>query len=40
VPAGRVAKTVSEVNAAIEEIGLPVVIKAQVLVGAEEKWGG
>ncbi len=40
VPNGRLAKTGLEVSAAIEEIGLPVVIKAQVLVGGRGKAGG
>jgi succinyl-CoA synthetase beta subunit len=33
VPAGKVARTTEEAKNAAEEIGLPVAIKAQVLVG-------
>jgi succinyl-CoA synthetase beta subunit len=40
VPAGKVARTAAEAVAVAGEIGLPVVIKAQVLVGGRGKAGG
>jgi succinyl-CoA synthetase beta subunit len=40
VPDGRPAKTVQEAVAAAEEIGYPVVVKAQVLIGGRGKAGG
>jgi succinyl-CoA synthetase beta subunit len=40
VPPGKVARTAEEAAAIAEEIGLPVVIKAQVLVGGRGKAGG
>jgi len=40
VPAGKVAKTDLEARDISEELGLPVVIKAQVLVGGRGKAGG
>jgi len=40
VPAGKVAKTDFEARDISEELGLPVVIKAQVLVGGRGKAGG
>ena len=40
VPPGRVARSAEEAAAIAEEIGLPVVIKAQVLVGGRGKAGG
>jgi len=40
VPAGKTAKTDLEARVISEEIGLPVVIKAQVLVGGRGKAGG
>jgi succinyl-CoA synthetase beta subunit len=40
VSEGRVATTPAEARAAAEELGLPVVVKAQVLVGGRGKAGG
>jgi succinyl-CoA synthetase beta subunit len=40
VPDGRPAKTVAEALAAADELGYPVVVKAQVLVGGRGKAGG
>ena len=40
VPDGRPAKTVDEALAAADELGYPVVVKAQVLVGGRGKAGG
>ncbi len=40
VPPRKVAKTAEEAKSAAEEIGLPVAIKAQVLVGGRGKAGG
>ncbi len=40
VPSGKVATTVDEAYASAQEIGLPVVIKAQVLTGGRGKAGG
>lgn len=40
VPNGIVARTDSEIRTAIETIGLPLVIKAQILVGGRGKEGG
>jgi succinyl-CoA synthetase beta subunit len=40
VPPGKVARTAEEAKNAAEEIGLPVAIKAQVLVGGRGKAGG
>jgi len=40
VPSGKVATTVDEALAIAQEIGLPVVIKAQVLTGGRGKAGG
>lgn len=40
VPAGKVAKTDLEARDISEELGLPIVIKAQVLVGGRGKAGG
>jgi succinyl-CoA synthetase beta subunit len=40
VPTGKVATTVDEAYAIAQEIGLPVVIKAQVLTGGRGKAGG
>ncbi len=40
VPEGRPAKTVQEAVAAAEELGYPVVVKAQVLIGGRGKAGG
>ena len=40
VPPGRVARSAEEAVHSAEEIGLPVVIKAQVLVGGRGKAGG
>ena len=40
VPPGKVARSAEEAVAVAEEIGLPVVIKAQVLVGGRGKAGG
>ena len=40
LPAGRVASTVSEAKSTAEEIGLPVVVKAQIHAGGRGKGGG
>src|SRR5438309_10665458 len=40
VPEGRPAKTVDEAVEAAEELGYPVVVKAQVLIGGRGKAGG
>src|SRR4051812_23701753 len=40
VPAGRPATTVQEAVEAAEELGYPVVVKAQVLIGGRGKAGG
>ncbi|HEX6790095.1 MAG TPA: ADP-forming succinate--CoA ligase subunit beta [Candidatus Krumholzibacteria bacterium] len=40
VPPGRVVRTAEEAEAAAKEIGKPVVVKAQVLVGGRGKAGG
>ena len=40
IPEGEVAETPQEAQAAAEKIGLPVVVKAQVLVGGRGKAGG
>jgi len=40
IPAGRVATTAAEAEAAAGELGLPVVVKAQVHVGGRGKAGG
>jgi len=40
VPRGIVARSVEDVARAVEEVGLPAAIKAQVLVGARGKAGG
>src|SRR5437763_16597501 len=40
VPGGRPANTVDEAVEAAEELGYPVVIKAQVLIGGRGKAGG
>ena len=40
VPDGRPAATVAEAVAAAEELGYPVVIKAQVQIGGRGKAGG
>jgi ATP-grasp domain len=40
VPRGSVARTVAEAEAAAKELGLPVVIKAQIHAGGRGKGGG
>jgi len=40
VPRGRVAKTAAEAEAAAKELGLPVVVKAQIHAGGRGKGGG
>jgi succinyl-CoA synthetase beta subunit len=40
VPEGRPASSVTEASAAAEELGYPVVVKAQVLIGGRGKAGG
>jgi succinyl-CoA synthetase beta subunit len=40
VPRGRVARSVEEVEAAVGELGLPVVVKAQIHAGGRGKGGG
>jgi len=40
IPEGRPAKTVEEAVAAADELGYPVVVKAQVLIGGRGKAGG
>jgi succinyl-CoA synthetase beta subunit len=40
VPRGRVATTIAEAEAAAQELGLPVVIKAQIHAGGRGKGGG
>lgn len=40
IPAGRVARTVDEVEAIAREVAIPVVVKAQVHVGGRGKAGG
>lgn len=40
VPRGRVARTVAEAEAAANELGLPVVVKAQIHAGGRGKGGG
>ena len=40
VPRGRVARSVQEAEAAAQELGLPVVIKAQIHAGGRGKGGG
>ncbi|CAD7776522.1 hypothetical protein BLFGPEAP_01497 [Candidatus Methanoperedenaceae archaeon GB50] len=41
VPEGRLANTVDEVKQAVNELGLPIVIKAQIQAGGRGKgrWG-
>ena len=40
VPRGVVARTVAEAEAAAKELGLPVVVKAQIHAGGRGKGGG
>ena len=40
VPEGRLANTVDEVKQAVNELGLPIVIKAQIQAGGRGKAGG
>ncbi len=40
VPGGRVAVTLAEAQAVVKEVGFPVVLKSQVLVGGRGKAGG
>ncbi|CAD7777776.1 Succinate--CoA ligase [ADP-forming] subunit beta [Candidatus Methanoperedenaceae archaeon GB37] len=39
-PEGRLANTVDEVKQAVNELGLPIVIKAQIQAGGRGKAGG
>lgn len=40
IPPGKIARSATEAKTLAEEIGLPIVIKAQVLVGRRGKAGG
>ncbi|CAD7780991.1 MAG: Succinate--CoA ligase [ADP-forming] subunit beta [Candidatus Methanoperedenaceae archaeon GB37] len=40
IPEGRLANTVDEVKQAVNELGLPIVIKAQIQAGGRGKAGG